>query len=289
MPRIRTLAALAVCALPWAAPATASSFSATLSGFIDDADGTSLDLDLYWAPAEWLALSAGVGSTDSSADLADLSGDSLRAGIDVHGESLGGRLGWRQWRDSGDFESESISAELYWRSGVWQIGLIGEQRDFRVDYVIIVAGRPVTRSAAFEGQGFGAEVSWYAERWSGYLRAVGYDYDATLEAAVAASRLPNLARFPRIEALVGSLLTRAAGAIDHDLAAGLERAFQRSGLRFEVSATRDTVSGADSLGASLGYRYSLNSRLEIEATIGAVDSDDLDAVGFAGLALTLRN
>lgn len=289
MPRIRTLAALVLCTLPWAASATASSFSATLSGFADDADGTSLDLDLYWAPAEWLALSAGVGSADSSAELADLRGDSLRAGIDVRSESLGGRLGWRNWRDSGDFESESISAELYWRSGGWQIGLVGEQRDFRVDYVVTVAARPDKRSADFKGQGFGALASWYGERWGGYLRAVGYDYDASLERAVAASRLPNLARFPRIEALVGSLLTRTAGAIDHDLAAALERSFERSGLRLEVSATRDTLSGADSLSANLGYRYALSPRFEIEATVGAVDGDDLDSVGFAGLALTFRN
>lgn len=289
MHQTNLLAALGLCALSIAAPATAGSFSTTVSGFVDDADGTSLDLDVYWEPADWLALAAGAGSADSSSDLADLSGDSLRASIDVRGSRLGGRLGWRNWQDAGDFESDSLSGELYWRADGWQLGLIVERRDFSVDYTVLLLGRPTLRTASFEGEGHGAQASWYGERWGGYLRAVRYDYDATLERAIAASRAPNLERFPRIQALVGSLLTRTAGAIDHDLAAGLERSFQRSGLRLDVSATRDAISGADSRSASLGYRYALTSRFEIEATVGAVDSDDLDSVGFAGLALTFRN
>jgi hypothetical protein len=286
---IRTLPALTLCTLAWTTPAIASTFSTTVSGFVDDADGTSLDLDVYWEPTRWLALGAGVGSADSSSDLADLSGESVRASIDVHGAAFGGRLGWRNWQDAGDFESDSVSAEIYWRGESWQLGLIGEQRDFSIDYTITVAARPISRSVDFEGQGFGAQASWYGERWGGYLRAVGYDYDSTLDRVIAAAQLPNLSRFPRIEALVGSVLTRTAGAIDHDLAAGIERSFQRSALRLDLSATRDAVSAADSRSASLGYRYSVTSRFDVEATVGVVDSDDLDSVGFAGLALTFRN
>lgn len=289
MHRITPLAALSLCLLLLAVPATASSISSTVSGFVDDADGASIDLDIDWQPADWLAVTAGVGSADSSSDLADLRGDSLRAGIGVRGSHLGARLGWRNWRDTGEFESDSLSLELFWRAGGWQVGLIAEQRDFSVDYTVLLLGGPAVRTASFEGQGYGARASWYGERWGGYLRAVGYDYDAMLERAIAASRAPNLERFPRIEALVGSLLTRTAGAIDHDLGAGLERSFERSALRVDVSTTRDAISGSESRSASIGYRYSLTSRFDVEATVGTVDSDDLDSVGFAGLALTFRH
>lgn len=295
MPSLRLFQRFVVAALlplsgpPLAVAADAGAFNATVATFIDDADGVSTDLDLYWEPTDWLGLSAGIGQAESSSQLADLDGDALRAGVDVRGDSLGGRLNWRRWQDSGQFESDSLGGELYWRTGSgWQFGLIAEQRDFSVDYTVTVLNRPVTRRVEFDGQGFGAQVSWYGEAWGGYLRGVSYDYGDTLARVRAAAQTPNLGRFPRIQALVASLLTRTAGAIDHDLSAGIERSFQRSGLRLDVSTTRDTLSAAESRTLSLSYRYALTPRFELEGTLGTADSDDLDSVGFAGLALSLR-
>jgi hypothetical protein len=281
---------LPLAALPPAAAADTAPFTATVAAFVDDADGLSTDLDLYWEPSDWLGLSAGIGQAESSGELADLDGNSLRAGVDLHGESLGGRLNWRRWQDSGQFESDSLGAELYWRttSGL-QVGVIAEQRDFSVDYTVTLLNRPVARRVEFDGQGFGAQLSWYGDAWGGYLRGVSYDYGNTLARVRAAAQTPNLGRFPRIQALVASLLTRTAGAIDHDVSAGIERSFQRSGLRLDVSATRDTLSSAESRTLSLSYRYSLTPRFELEGTLGTADSDDLDSVGFAGLALSLRH
>jgi outer membrane scaffolding protein for murein synthesis (MipA/OmpV family) len=277
-------------AMPMAVAADPGQFSASVATFVDDADGTSVDLDLYWQPTAWLGLGAGIGQSESSAELADLEGNSLRASVDLHGESLGGRLSWRQWQDSGQFESDSMTAEVYWRTANgWQLGAIAEQRDFNVDYTVTVLNRSIARRVAFDGQGFGAQLAWYGDTWGGYLRGVSYDYDETLARVLTAAQTPNLARFPRIEALVASLLTRTAGAIDHDLSAGVERSFQRSGLRLDVAATRDALSGADSRSLSVSYRYSLTPRFELEGTLGSADSDDLDSVGFAGLALSFRN
>jgi hypothetical protein len=277
-------------AIPAVVAADAGQFSASVATFIDDADGTSVDLDLYWEPTTWLGLGTGIGTAESAAELADLDGNSLRASVDLHGESLGGRLNWRRWQDSGQFESDSVAAEVYWRTANgWQFGAIAEQRDFTVDYTVQVLNRSIARRVAFDGQGFGAQLAWYGDTWGGYLRGVTYDYDETLARVLAAAQTPNLGRFPRIEALVASLLTRTAGAIDHDVSAGIERSFQRSGLRLDVSATRDALSGADSRSLSVSYRYSLTPRFELEGTLGSADSDDLDSVGFAGLALSFRN
>lgn len=272
-----------------AADSSGGQFTATVAGLVDDADGTSLDLDLGWQPTGWLGLSAGFGNAESSTDLADLSGDSLRAGIDVHGSALGARLDWRNWKDDGQFESDTLGGELYWSGAAWSVGLLLEQRDFTVDYTVTLLNRAVARSVDFEGTGVGAQASWTGERWNGYLRGVSYDYDDTLDRVLAAAQSPNLARFPRIQALVGSLLTRSAGAIDHDVGAGIERSFQRSGLRLDLAMTRDAISGADSRSVSVGWRYALSPRFDLDATVGQSDSDDLDGVGFAGLALTFRN
>jgi hypothetical protein len=288
--RALALVPLLLTATPLALSAERSQFSASVATFVDDADGTSVDLDLYWEPTEWLGLAAGMGKAESSAELADLDGDSLRAGVDLHGDSLGGRLNWRRWQDQGQFESDSVVAEVYWRTTQgFQFGLIAEQRDFTVDYSITVLNRVVPRRETFDGSGIGTQLSWYGSTWGGYLRGVTYDYDSKLDRVLAASRAPNLTRFPRIEALVASLLTRTAGAIDHDLSAGLERSFQRSGLRLDLSATRDALSGADSRSVSVSYRYALTPRFELEGTLGSVDSDDLDTIGFAGLALSFRH
>lgn len=291
-PHRRALAAalLLSAALPAADAADTGQFSANLSTFVDDADGTSVDLDLYWAPNRWFALGGGIGKAESSNELADLDGDSLRASLDLHGDSLGGRVNWRRWQDSGEFESDSVAAELYWRTANgWQFGVIAEQRDFTVDYTITLLNRVVPRSETFDGEGLGAQVSWYGDAWGGYVRGVSYDFGDTLARVRNAAQAPNLARFPRIQALVASLLTRTAGAIEHDLSAGIERSFQRSGLRLDVSSTRDALTATDSRSVSVSYRYALTPRFELEGTLGSADSDTLDSIGFAGLTLGFRH
>lgn len=158
------LAGLASQGLSTAEAADAGAFTATLATFVDDADGLNTDLDLYWEPADWIGLSAGIGQAESSSELADLDGDALRAGVDLHGESLGGRLNWRRWQDGGQFESDTLGGEVYWRTtSGWQFGLLAEQRDFSVDYTVTVLNRPIARRVDFDGQGFGAQVSWYGD------------------------------------------------------------------------------------------------------------------------------
>ncbi len=277
-------------AIATARPAQAAgNLTASLATFLDDEDGRSVDLDLYWDATDWLALAAGAGSTDSASSLADLSGRSLRAAFDVHGEALGARLAWRNWQDGSEFESDVLNGEIYWRHDGLKLGLIGEQRDIDIGYSITLANRVIERTLAFSGTGVGAEASWYGDVWGVYARGIVYDYDSALDRAIAASQQPNLTRFPRIQGLVASLLTRTAGAIDDDLSVGVERSFQRSGLRLDLARSRDAISQADSTSASVAYRYTLTPRFDIEGTVGVTDTEDRDSVGFAGVTLSLRN
>lgn len=285
--RLATVALALAAALPGQALA-AGNFNASLATFVDDEDGQSVDLDLYWDANRWVSLAAGAGSTDSASSLADLNGRSLRAAIDVHGEAFGARLGWRNWQDGDEFESDVLNGEVYWRHAGFKLGLIGEQRDIDIGYSITLANRVIERTLSFSGTGIGAEASWYGDAWGAYARSVVYDYDAALDRAIAASQQPNLTRFPRIQGLVASLLTRTAGAIDSDHSIGVERSFKRSGLRLDFARSRDAISEQDSTSASIAYRYTLTPRFDIEGTIGLTDTESADSVSFAGLTLSLR-
>ena len=284
-----TLGALALTAAGTGTASAAGNFNASLATFVDSEEGQSLDLDLYWDATRWVSLAAGAGSTDSASSLSDLNGRSLRAAIDVHGESVGARLGWRNWQDGDEFESDVLNGEVYWRHGGWKLGLIGEQRDIDIGYSITLANRVIERTLSFSGTGVGAEASWYGDAWGVYARSVVYDYDSALDRAIAASQQPNLTRFPRIQGLVASLLTRTAGAIDSDHGVGVERSFKRSGLRLDLARSSDAISGADSTSASVAYRYTLTPRFDIEGTVGLTDTESADSVSFAGITLSLRN
>jgi len=281
--------ALALAAIAPGTTVAAGNFNASFATFVDSENGQSLDLDLYWDATRWVSLAAGAGSTDSASSLADLNGRSLRAAIDVHGDAVGARIGWRNWQDGDEFESDVLNGEVYWRHAGWKLGLVGEQRDIDIGYSITLANRVLERTLSFSGTGIGAEASWYGDAWGVYARSVVYDYDSALDRAIAASQQPNLARFPRIPGLVASLLTRTAGAIDNDLSVGVERSFKRSGLRLDLARSRDAISQADSTSASVAYRYTLTPRFEIEGTVGLTDTESADSVSFAGITLSLRN
>lgn len=265
------------------------SFDLSLGAYLDDASGKSLDLDAGFAPDEFWAFRAGVGRATSSYDDADLDARVVRALAQVQGESVGARLAYRQWDDSGEFASRTLAATLFWRGGGWQVGAVYEDRTLEFDYVVALPLRSVALSQDIAGDGFGMDVSYYGERWGGYLRAVSYRYDESLDQLIATSQRPDLERFPRIAALVGSLLTRAAGALDHDLQVGIDRSFGRSGLRVDASFYKDAIDGADSRGLSASYRYALTPRTMIEGTLGITDTDGLGSLGFGGLAVLFRN
>ena len=273
-----------------ASPAHASpTADVSLGAFVDDTSGTSFDLSGSFSPNEWWTLSAGIGQSKSSQDLADLTGRVVHASAQVAGKSLGSRLSFSNWDDSGSFQSQTIGGQFFWRNGGLQLSALLENRRLDVDYTIVLPLRRIPQSQSFDGNGYGAEVSYYGERWGGYVRGLTYDYDAALDRLIAASQLPNLEQFPRIQALVGSLLTRTAGAQDYDLSAGIDRAFQRSGVRLDLWRSRDAITGADSQDISVSYRYSISPRVEIEGSVGVTDSDNFDSLTHGGLTLTFRN
>ncbi len=265
------------------------SFDLSLGAYLDDASGRSMDLDAGFAPNDSWAFSAGVGRASSSEGVADIDARVVRGLAQVQGETVGARLSYSQWDDSGEFESRTTAGMLYWRGSGWQVGALYEDRRLVFDYVVALPLSSVALSQEIAGDGYGLDVSYYGARWGGYVRAVSYRYDASLDRLIVASQRPDLERFPRIAALVGSLLTRAAGALDRDLQVGVDRSFGRSGLRVDASFYTDAIDQADSRGLSASYRYALTPRTMIEGTLGVTDTEGLGSLGFGGLAILFRN
>lgn len=269
----------------------APGFSMQAAAFVDDADGTSIDVAAQFRPTESLTLSLGGGQSDTSADATDFSGSSIHGGIDLHRGRFGAALHASQWDDSDQFTSRIVSGELSWTfAESLEVALLLEDRALEVDYTVTgPLGRAVAQNARFSGNGLGARVSWIGEQWSAYAGGTSYDYDDRLDRLVTASRLPTTSRFPRVAALVNSVLTRTAGAIDYQASVGLERAFARAGIGADLTLSSDALSGADSTSYSANFRYDLTTHWGVDATLGMTDTDGFDSVGYAGLGFSYRN
>lgn len=290
---LTSVTAVALASAPAVSLAQAS-YGTSVSALADGSNGSSYSLAGDLSPNKHITLSASAGhsrsESDSSATAEKFSGDSLQAGLDLHSERFGVRGSWSRWHDSNSFDSTTAGGSLYWRLNGLQLELIGESKDFAVDYSFVnLLGRTVNDTAGFGGSGFGAGASWYGERWGFYGRGMSYSYDRKLQRLIAISLLPSTVSLPRIQALTESVLTRGAAALDHEFSFGVDRSFARSGLRADVVLTRDAVAGLDSRDYSLSWRYSISPQFEAEVTAGGTQTSGAGSSGYAGLSLSYRH
>jgi hypothetical protein len=285
------VATLVAAGVPSPALAAAPTLNLQAGAFVDDADGRSYDLTLQYRPADWLTLAIGAGQSSSSLVTTDFDGTSVHGDVDLQRGRLGGGLYASRWNDSDQFTSRITGGRLAVTfAESFEAGVVLESRQLEVGYTTTgLLGRTLAQRARFDGRGVGAELAWYGSRWSGYLRGTGYDYDDQLERAIATSRAPSTRAFPRVAALVNSVLTRTAGAIDYQASLGVDRAFARSGLGVDLTLSSDAITGADSASLSASWRYDLSARFGVDATLGLTETDGLDSTGFAGLGFSFRN
>lgn len=276
-----------------AAPAAAAAprFNLQADAFVDDAQGRSYDLNLQFSPADWLTLAIGAGQSSSSLVATDFDGRSVHGGIDARRGRFSGGLHASQWDDSDQFTSRIAGGRLAVAfADAFEAGLLLESRQLEVGYTATgLLGRTSRQKVRFDGSGIGAELGWYGNAWSGYLRGVAYDYDDQLDRVISASRAPSTRAFPRVASLLTSVLTRTAGAIDYQASLGVDRAFARSGLGLDLMLSSDAITGDDSTSLSASWRYDLNARFGVQATLGLTETDGLDSIGFAGLGFSFRN
>lgn len=270
------------------------SYGMSLSALADDTHGSSYNLTGDLSPNKMLTVSAGAGHSradpDSGTSANKFSGDALHAGLDFHSERFGARASWSRWQDSNAFASSTATGNLYWQHARLRLEVIGETREFSVDYSFVnPLGRTVNDTAKFSGAGFGGGASWSGTHWSVYARGMSYKYDNKLQRLINISQLPSTTRLPRLQALTESVLTRGAAALDSEVSFGIDRSFARSGLRADIAFTRDAVAGLQSRDYSAGWRYSLTSLLEAELTLGATRTSGVGSVNYAGVSFNYRH
>lgn len=272
----------------------AASYGLSVASMADGDQGNSYNLAGDLSPNNHVTLSAAAGHSrsraDSGAAAETFSGDSLEGGVDLHSEHLGLRGSWMRWHDSNAFESITAGGGVYWRSGGLQLELLGESKDFSVDYSFVnLLGRTVSDTAKFGGSGFGAAASWYGERWGFYGRGMSYSYDRKLQRLNAISQSPTTVRLPRIQALTESVLTRGAAALDSEVSFGVDRSFARSGMHADFVQSRDAVAGLRSRDLSVSWRYNISPQFAGELTAGSTHTSGAGSVGYAGLSLSYRH
>jgi hypothetical protein len=271
------------------ATAQAVPTSLNLAANTDDTGGRSYGADFSLSPGEHVTLTAGAGHSSGSDETADLTGTLLDAGVSLHGERGGVSLNADSFDDSSNYRGRTLGARAWIAAGDFEIALLGRHRDLSVELTLELPLRTVTRDVGFSTLGGGLEIGWARGNVNAYVSGVVYDYDDDFDRFLELADSPQLARRPRIEALVGTFLTQAQGSIDRQVGAGVERAFGRHSLAIDVSSVHDAILDAGSVSVALTWRYARSARLDWSVSGGVVDSDTWGDIGFIGVGLGISN
>jgi hypothetical protein len=269
-----------VCAVP---------LSATFSATVDAANGQGYDADVSIAPTDRLTLNAGAGQSSGTGDSADLHGTLLNAGASLHGERRGVALTCDRFADRSNYQSTTLGARAWFSAGDFEVALLGRRRNMSVEMTLALPNRTLNRTVEFSAVGGGLQLSFDRGNFSAYAMGVTYDYNDDFTNFIELTQSPQLARRPRIEALVGSFVTQAQGAIDRQVGAGVEQTFGRHLLGVDLSSVRDAIDDTTSTSVALTWRYAQSARLSLSLSGGMVDSDRYGDIAFVGVSADISN
>ena len=279
------VAAILLAGLPgahaWAAP-----LYANIALTVDDESGQSIDLDVSVSPNDHLTLraNAGAGVGECQRRVA-----ALGAGASLQGERTGAALDYQRFNDQTNYLLETIGARAWIDAGDLRIALLGRHRATQVELTLALPQRTLRRQIAYSALGGGIELSFTRGKYSIYGMALGYDYDDHFDDFVALIDSPLLVSRPRVEALVGSFITQAQGAIDQQAGSGIEHSFGRHTLALDLSWVHDALLDAASTSATLTWRYTRSAHIDWSISAGMIDSARYGEVAFASVALGLGN
>jgi hypothetical protein len=252
-PRIRGV--LAVLLSAPAVQAGSVPLNADFSATVDDAGGHSIDADFTLSPTERLSLNLGGGQSTGADDTANLRGTLLNAGVSLHGDRAGVALSYDRFDDSSNYRSSTFGGRLSMTAGDFEISLLGRRRDMSLELTLELPNRTLSRSVDFAAVGGGLQLAFSHGNFSGYAMGMMHDYDDDFDDFLSLAQSPQLAERPLIEALVGSIVTQAQGAIDRQFGAGVGRTFGRHAVGLDVSSVRDAIDGTTSTSVGRVGRY----------------------------------
>lgn len=255
----------------------------------DDAGGLAIDADFSVSPTEHLTLRAGAGHSASPVETVELRGTLLNAGASLHGDRAGIALGYDSFDDSTNYHAGTIGLRAWVRASDFEFALLARHRDLGVEVTLDLPLRTVRREIGFSALGAGLQIGFSRGNFSAYAMTIGYDYDEEFDDFLDLEDSPLLARRPRIEALLGSFLTQAQGAIDRQTGAGVERSFGRHSLAVDVSYVHDAVLDAGSTSFALSFRRAQSANLDWSVSAGLADSEAYGDIAFLSVSLGLAN
>jgi len=278
-----------VVALLFATGARAVPVSADFNATVDGTGGSAVGIGVSISPGRHVSLSAGAGHSSGSDDTGNLSGTLLDAGVSLRGERGGIALTADAFDDSSNYHARTLGARAWLSAGDFDIALLGRHRELSVELSLEMPLRVVKRTVDFSAAGAGLELRWTRGDVDAYVSGVLYEYDDGFDRFIELSRSPQLARRPRLEALVSTILTQAQGVIDRQLGAGVERAFGRHSLAIDVSSVHDAIADARSVSLAVTWRHASSARMDWNVSAGVVDSDAWGDVAFIGAGLGIGN
>jgi hypothetical protein len=284
-----TRVALFAAAACMAAPARAEG-SLTLSGVFDSDRGRSLDADVRWSPVSSWSLGVGAGKGESGLKDAGLSGTSLRASTDLYLGDFDAGVSVQRWKDSSDLRTNSLRAQAGWTSGSG-FGVHGllDDRSLDIQYTRqLLLGQTRQSQVKFDGTGYGAELSYTGTRYNAAVHWLDYGYGRSMSRVRGVLAATDTTQFPRVQLLVASLVTRAAGAPDREMGVTVGREFDRTSVQGEWLLVRDALSGEQTNSLSLIHSYRISRHLEMDTTLGLADGAANGTLAFGGLALRIR-
>jgi len=255
----------------------------------DDTGGEGIDADFSLAPTENLALRATAGYSTGPDDIGDLAGTVFGAGVSLHGERLGVTLDYDRFDDPANYRVATLGARAWFEAGDLRIALLGRQRDMGVELTLQLPRRVVHRSVDFSALGAGLELGYTHGDFDAYAMALDYQYDDDFEKFTSLDDGPLAERRPRIEALLGSFITQAQGAIDQQAAAGGQYSFDRNTLAVDISTVHDAIIDESSTSVALTWHQVRSSRFDWSLTAGVLDSMSFGTVGFMTVTMGLSN
>lgn len=282
------LCVVALCAITMHG-VSANAASVTLSTLADTEEGLSYGVSGQFSPTEHWSVGAGVEQSETQLGGADFSGTALRLSTDV---SLGGFMAGasvRRWKDSSQVKSTTVLAELGWmaENGL-SLSVLLDDRNVTVQYTTTVLGETRSASIDFNGTGYGADISFYGADWILGARYLDYDYGRSVTRVRAAIESTSTERFPRVDSLLGSIVTRASGAPDRQFLATVGRSFGNSSLQVDWTLQRDALTHEKVKSVSGTWGYGISASLWLDTTAGVSDVAGGDSLVFGGLALTWR-
>jgi len=259
-------------------------------GVTADADGGSgLDVDFGISPNEHLSFNLGAGHATGPDQSGNLSGTTLGGGASYHDDHFGVALDYDRFDDSSNYNTATLGARGWFEIGDLRFTLLARHREMGVELRLDLPRQTLRREMEFSAFGIGAQLAYTTDDFSVYGMALSYDYDDDFQKFLDLPNTPLAERRPRIEALYGSFILQAQGAIDRQMGLGGEYNFGRHSLALDFVRLHDAVAEASSNSLALTWHWFQSSHLDWSVTAGMVDSAIVTDMAFVSVALGLHN